>query len=209
VVAVWVLCRPHQRGRDCRLHGCSKLATIGTDEVYAAMEWLGNAKRAIENKLAQRHLGTEANPSRLAYFDLSSSWVEGSKNELAARGHSRDKKRGLAQIEYGLLTDNGGRSVAVEEFPGIIGDPTVFISTAEIIRTRYLLERLTMVGDRSMITSARITAPREVGRPRVIDLPARSADRRLGQRRRGPCSSASSTNATWPSSTIPNARVNG
>jgi hypothetical protein len=68
------------------------LEGIGTDEVYAAMDWLGERQHSIEAKLARRHLGPESNPSSLAYFDLSSSWVEGSKNELAARGYSRDKK---------------------------------------------------------------------------------------------------------------------
>jgi len=139
------------------------LEGIGTDEVYAAMDWLGERQGAIETKLAQRHLGAEANPSRLAYFDLSSSWVEGTKNELAARGYSRDKRRGMAQIEYGLLTDKDGRPVAVEVFAGNTADPTAFISMVETIRTRFKLKRLTMVGDRGMITSARISALREAG----------------------------------------------
>ena len=134
-----------------------------TDEVYAAMDWLGERQGAIETTLAQRHLRAESNPSRLAYFDLSSSWVEGTKNELAARGYSRDKKRGMAQIEYGLLTDKDGRPVAIEVFSGNTADPTAFISIVETIRTRFSLDRLTMVGDRGMITSARITALREVG----------------------------------------------
>ena len=139
------------------------LEGVGTDEVYAAMDWLGDRQGAIENALAKRHLGAAANPSHLAYFDLSSSWVEGTKNELAARGYSRDKKRGMAQIEYGLLTDKDGRPVAVEVFSGNTADPTAFISIVETIRTRFGLERLTMVGDRGMITSARISALREVG----------------------------------------------
>src|ERR1035437_1881943 len=137
------------------------LFDVSTDEVYAAMDWLGQRQGAIETKLATRHLGAESNPSRLAYFDLSSSWVEGTKNELAARGYSRDKKRGMAQIEYGLLTDKDGRPVAIEVFSGNTADPTAFISMVESIRTRFGLERLTMVGDRGMITSARIRALRE------------------------------------------------
>jgi Transposase DDE domain len=148
---------------DTTLMGDLGLEGIGTDEVYAAMDWLGDRQGAIENALATRHLGAAANPSRLAYFDLSSSWVEGSKNELAARGYSRDKKRGMAQIEYGLLTDHDGRPVAVEVFSGNTADPTAFISVVETIRTRFGLDRLTMVGDRGMITSARITALREAG----------------------------------------------
>ncbi len=139
------------------------LEGIGTDEVYAAMDWLGDRQGAIEATLARRHLAPASNPSALAYFDLSSSWVEGSKNELAARGYSRDKKRGMAQIEYGLLTDKDGRPVAIEVFSGNTADPSAFISIVETIRTRFGLDRLTMVGDRGMITSARITALREVG----------------------------------------------
>ncbi len=139
------------------------LVGIGTDEVYAAMDWLQGRQAAIEVQLAKRHLAKEANPEGLAYFDLSSSWVEGSKNELAARGYSRDKKRGVAQIEYGLLTDKDGRPVAIEVFKGNTADPTAFISIVDTIRTRFGLDRLTMVGDRGMITSARIRALRESG----------------------------------------------
>jgi hypothetical protein len=139
------------------------LEGVSTDEVYAAMDWLGERQSAIEATLARRHLSAAANPSRLAYFDLSSSWVEGTKNELAARGYSRDKRRGMAQIEYGLLTDKDGRPVAVEVFAGNTADPTAFISIVETIRNRFSLDRLTMVGDRGMITSARITALRAVG----------------------------------------------
>jgi hypothetical protein len=139
------------------------LGGVSTDEVYAAMDWLGDRQGAIETALAKRHLGAAANPSALAYFDLSSSWVEGTHNELAARGYSRDKKRGMAQIEYGLLTDRDGRPVAVEVFSGNTADPTAFISIAEAVRTRFGLGHLTMVGDRGMITSARIRALRDVG----------------------------------------------
>jgi len=139
------------------------LKGVSTDEVYAAMDWLAARQAGIETTLAHRHLGEEANPSSLAYFDLSSSWVEGTKNELAARGYSRDNKRGVAQIEYGLLTDEHGRPVAVEVFPGNTADPTAFISVIETIRNRFGLRRLVMVGDRGMITSARITALSEVG----------------------------------------------
>jgi hypothetical protein len=139
------------------------LAGIGTDEVYGAMDWIAARQPAIEIKLAKRHLAKDDNPQGLAYFDLSSSWVEGSKNELAARGYSRDNKRGVAQIEYGLLTDKDGRPVAVEVFKGNTADPTAFISIVDTIRTRFGLDRLTMVGDRGMITSARIRALREAG----------------------------------------------
>jgi hypothetical protein len=137
------------------------LVAVSTDEVYAAMDWLGDRQESIEATLAKRHLGVESNPSGLAYFDLSSSWVEGSHNELAARGYSRDKKAGKAQIEFGLLADKAGRPVAVQVFPGNTADPSAFKAIVETIRTRFGLEHLVMVGDRGMITSARIDALRE------------------------------------------------
>ncbi len=133
------------------------------DDVYRAMDWLGNRQGTIEDQLAKRHLDDKTNSSTLAYFDLSSSWVEGTHNELAARGYSRDKKRNKAQIEYGLLTDKDGRPVAIEVFKGNTADPTAFISIVDSIRSRFSLSRLVMVGDRGMITSARISALREAG----------------------------------------------
>ena len=76
-----------------------------TDDIYAAMDWLEDRQDAIEADLARRHLAPGPNPSKMALFDLSSSWLEGSQCPLAARGYSRDGKKGKLQIEYGLLTD--------------------------------------------------------------------------------------------------------
>src|ERR1700751_1451819 len=135
----------------------------GTDEVYAAMDWLADRQDAIEKTLAAKHLGQEVNPSRMALFDLTSSWVTGRCCELAARGYSRDGKKGLPQIEYGVLTDPAGRPVAVRVFPGNTADPAAFTEIVEVIRTRFGLTRLVLVGDRGMITSARIDALRELG----------------------------------------------
>jgi hypothetical protein len=133
-----------------------------TDEVYAAMDWLLSRQDTIEAKLAGRHLTGEANPHRMALFDLSSSWVEGRHCPLAARGYSRDGKKGKAQIEYGLLTDPAGRPIAVRVFPGNTGDPTAFIEAVGVVREKFGLRRMVMVGDRGMITSARIDALREL-----------------------------------------------
>jgi len=113
----------------------------------------------VEPRWARRHLRTGA----IAMFDLSSSWVEGSCCELAARGYSRDGKKGKLQIEYGLLTDAVGRPVAIAVFPGNTADPTAFLDAVEIIRGRFGLTELTLVGDRGMITSARIEALKELG----------------------------------------------
>jgi hypothetical protein len=136
------------------------VAGASTDEVYAAMDWLLARQDAIEARLAKRHLAAAANPSRMALFDLSSSWLEGSHCPLARRGYSRDGKKNRTQIEYGLLTDPAGRPVAVRVFAGNTADPAAFIDAVNIVRDRFGLTRVVMVGDRGMITSARIDAIR-------------------------------------------------
>ena len=130
-----------------------------TDEVYAAMDWLLARQGTIEASLARRHLSEGS----MVLYDLSSSWMEGTHCPLALRGYSRDHKSGKAQIEYGLLTDAEGRPVSVEVFPGNTADPTAFISALEAVRTRFGLNEVVMVGDRGMITSARIEALRPLG----------------------------------------------
>ena len=134
------------------------VAEASTDDIYAAMDWLEHRQDAIEARLAARHLAPEANPARMALFDLSSSWLEGTHCPLAARGYSRDGKKGKLQIEYGLLTDPAGRPVAVRVFPGNTGDPAAFTAIADVIRKKFGLAQMVMVGDRGMITSARIAA---------------------------------------------------
>jgi len=157
------------------VHPASKLATLTwwadvtlgadlgvagacTDDIYAAMDWLEDRQDAIEAELARRHLGPEPNPSKMALFDLSSSWLEGRCCPLAARGYSRDGKKGRLQIEYGLLTDPAGRPVAIRVFPGNTGDPAAFTQIVTAARDTFGLRKMVMVGDRGMITSARIAA---------------------------------------------------
>jgi len=178
---------PAGRERDLALalvlsravHPGSKLSTIGwwrdstlgadlgiehatTDEAYAAMDWLQARQELIEKKLARRHLAPDANPSRMALFDLSSSWLEGSHCPLGMRGYSRDGRKGKVQIEYGLLTDPEGRPVAIRVFDGNTGDPAAFTEIAGVVKSTFGLKRMVMVGDRGMITSARIEALREL-----------------------------------------------
>jgi hypothetical protein len=137
------------------------LGAACTDDIYAAMDWLERRQDQIEKRLAVRHLGPGANPGRMALFDLSSSWLEGTHCPLAARGYSRDGKKGKLQIEYGLLTDPAGRPVAVRVFPGATGDPAAFTEIVKVVRKKFHLERMVMAGDRGMITTARIDALRE------------------------------------------------
>jgi len=133
-----------------------------TDEAYAAMDWLQGRQDAIESKLARRHLAPAANPGRMALFDLSSSWLEGTHCPLGARGYSRDGKKGTVQIEYGLLTDPQGRPVAVRVFDGDTADPAAFTAILDVVHGEFGLRKMVMVGDRGMITSARIEAIQEL-----------------------------------------------
>jgi hypothetical protein len=133
-----------------------------TDEAYAAMDWLAARQDVIERKLAGRHLAPAANPARMALFDLSSSWLEGTHCPLGARGYSRDGKKGNVQIEYGLLTDPEGRPVAVRVFEGSTADPAAFTEILGAVHDGFQLRKMVMVGDRGMITTARIEAIREL-----------------------------------------------
>src|SRR6266496_1538515 len=130
------------------------VAGVPRDEVYAAMDWLLERQDGIEAELARRHL----REGGIAMFDLSSSWVEGTHNQLAAFGYSRDGKRGKPQIEYGLLTDQEGRPVAVRVVAGSTADPTALTQAVEVVRGSFDLYQLILVGDRGMITTARIQA---------------------------------------------------
>jgi hypothetical protein len=123
------------------------------------MDWLLGRQGEIEAELARRHLSGGG----IAMFDLSSSWVEGSHCQLAARGYSRDGKKGREQIEYGLLTDPEGRPVAIRVVAGNTADPSAFTEAVEIVRGKFGISDLVMVGDRGMITSARIRALKEAG----------------------------------------------
>ncbi|HEX6523619.1 MAG TPA: IS1634 family transposase [Streptosporangiaceae bacterium] len=138
------------------------IAGATTDEAYAAMDWLQERQDSIEKELARRHLAPEANPQRIALFDLSSSWLEGSHCPLGARGYSRDGKKGTVQIEYGLLTDPEGRPVAVRVFEGNTADPAAFTEILDAVHGTFGLKKMIMVGDRGMITTARIGAIREL-----------------------------------------------
>ncbi len=163
------VCRPGSKlsttrwWTDTTLAADLRVAGAGTDEVYAAMDTLAGRQDNIETALARRHLDGTANPDRLALFDLSSSWMTGSHCPLAARGYSRDGKKGLPQIEYGLLTDPAGRPVAIRVFAGNTADPTAFAHIATQVRDRFDLPDMVMVGDRGMITNARISQLRELG----------------------------------------------
>jgi Transposase DDE domain len=138
------------------------VADASTDEIYAAMDWLLERQDTIEKKLAAKHLSETADPGRMALFDLTSSWVTGRCCELAARGYSRDGKKGLPQINYGVLTDPQGRPVAARVFSGNTADPSAFTEIVTVVKDNFGIDKLVLVGDRGMITSARIDALRQL-----------------------------------------------
>lgn len=122
------------------------------NDLYAAMDWLLPRQNRIEKALASRHL----DEGSLVLYDLSSSYFEGKHCPLAKLGHSRDGKPGKLQIEYGLLCNGAGTPVAIEVFEGDTADPATLGSQILKLRERFGLRRLVLVGDRGMITQARI-----------------------------------------------------
>ena len=128
------------------------LGNIDVDELYRALDWLHGAQPAIERRLARAHLtgGT------LVLYDLTSTWLTGHCCPLAARGHSRDGKRDDAQIVFGLICSANGCPVAVEVFAGNSADPSTVAAQVAKIKARFGIDRIAWVGDRGMITSARI-----------------------------------------------------
>ncbi len=138
------------------------LGALTEDDLYAAMDWLLARRDRIERTLARRHLADGA----LVLYDLTSVYLEGRQCPLAKRGHSRDGKKGKLQIEFGLLCDADGRPVAVEVFPGNTADPATVGAQIDKLRERFGLSRVVLVGDRGMLTEARI---REDVKPAGLD----------------------------------------
>ena len=122
------------------------------NDLYGAMDWLGSRQDRIERALARKHLHN----GTLVLYDVTSTYFEGRSCPLAQFGHSRDGKRDKLQIVFGLLCDVQGRPVAVEVFEGAVADPATLPRQIRKIRERFGIERVVWVGDRGMITEARI-----------------------------------------------------
>jgi hypothetical protein len=133
------------------------LGGVCEDELYAALDWLGERQARIEDRLARRHLRA----GELALYDLSSSYFEGRTCPLTALGYSRDGRRGTLQIVYGLLSDRAGRPVAVEVFDGATHDHQTVPAQLEKLRARFELAEVVLVADRGMVTRANLEAIRE------------------------------------------------
>ena len=128
------------------------LGDVDVHELYAAMDWLAIRQTRIENKLAKKHL----KDGHLVLFDVSSSYYTGRQSPLIKHGYSRDHRSDRPQIVYGLLCDSEGRPIAIEVFPGNTADPPTFTQIVATARKRFGINRLVFVGDRGMVTSARI-----------------------------------------------------
>lgn len=136
----------HSLAEELQLHD------IQTPELYAALDWLLQRQKRIENKLAKKHL----REGTLVLYDVSSSYYTGRQSELIKMGYNRDGKPGEPQIVYGLLCAPDGCPLAIEVFSGNTADPTTFTAQVNTIRKRFGLARVVLVGDRGMITSKRI-----------------------------------------------------
>jgi transposase len=126
--------------------------TVDEAHLYGALDWLLPRQQNVENALAKRHLSDGS----LVLYDVSSTYFEGRRCPLARFGHSRDERSGNPQIVFGLLTAPEGCPVAVEVFEGNIGDPTTVAPQVNKLRQRFGLKQVILVGDRGMLTSARI-----------------------------------------------------
>ncbi len=150
------------------------LGDVDQHELYAAMDWLVERQAGIEQRLAKRHLRNHT----LVLYDLTSSYVEGTHCPLAQHGHSRDGKKGTLQIVFGLLCTAEGCPVAVEVFEVSTADPLTVASQVAKIRDRFGLQQVVLVGDRGMLTAARIRedlAGVDAGSPRCAHRPSASS----------------------------------
>ena len=157
--------QPDSKLATARSLGSTSLAaTLGIegadeDELYGAMDWLLKRQPAVEAALAGRHLAEGG----LVLYDLTSVYLEGSKCELARRGYSRDGKRGFPQIEFGIITNAEGCPVSVDVFEGNLADPRTVAAQVDKLKERFGIAEVVLVGDRGMLTSARIEALKQAG----------------------------------------------
>jgi transposase len=140
---------------DTAVHSLGRLLGLEAtrqEEIYHALDWLAEQQQGIERRLVRKHL-TERT---LVLYDLTSTWLTGRCCPLAARGYSRDGKRDDPQIVFGLICTAAGCPLAVEVFAGDTADPATLGAQIVKLKHRYGIERLTWVGDRGMLTNARI-----------------------------------------------------
>ena len=154
------------------------LGHVTAKDVYATLDWLGREQSFIETILARRHLNNGA----LLLYDVTSTYLEGRCCELAQYGYSRDHRRDRPQLVIGLLCAADGCPVAVEVFDGNTADPMTLASQIDKLKQRFRLQRVVMVGDRGMLTSARIEQTLRPAGHRLDHRLASSGDQAIGRR---------------------------
>src|SRR6202049_4653225 len=148
---------------NCSLGAVLELGAVDERTLYDALDWLIEQQERIEKALARRHLKN----GTLVLYDVTSTYFEGRTCELAQCGHNRDGKHGKLQIVFGLLCSQDGCPVAIEVFEGNVGDPSTLQTQIAKLKQRFELDRVVLVGDRGMITEARI---RETVKPAGLDF---------------------------------------
>jgi len=128
-------------------------STVVVDHLYEALDWLGSRQEKIQNKLIEKHLDSD---TIVLWYDVSSSYFEGECCPIAKYGHSRDSRRDRKQIVYGLICNKQGCPVSIEVFEGNTADPSAFTALVRNIKRKYCAKSVVFIGDRGMITSARI-----------------------------------------------------
>jgi hypothetical protein len=136
----------------CSLGALLGLTTVSEQDLYGALDWLLSRQPHIEQRLARKHLSQ----GTLVLYDVTSTYFEGRTCPLARRGYSRDGKRDKLQILFGLLCAKDGCPIAVEVFEGNVADPATLASQVEKLKQRFHLTHVVVVGDRGMVTEARI-----------------------------------------------------
>jgi len=137
------------------------LGPFDEDALYENLDWLAHRQAAVEDTLFAKR--TRLKPVRLFLYDVTSSYLEGTHNDLAAFGYNRDGKKGKMQIVIGLLCDEDGQPVSIEVFPGNTADPHTFASQLEKVKVRFGVHEITFVGDRGMIKGQQINALAQQG----------------------------------------------
>ena len=133
------------------VHEVLSLGSFDEDDLYSAMDWLAQEQATIENKLFEMHTKKTGHPPALVLYDVTSSYLEGELNELAARGYNRDGKRGKLQIVIGLLTAPDGEPLAIEVFRGNTSDPMTVDAQVTKLVERFKVKEIVFVGDRGMV----------------------------------------------------------
>ena len=157
------LLHPASKLATTRLWHCTTLAAelaledADEEHLYSAMDWLLQRQDRIQRRLARRHLGEDSQ----VLYDVSSSYYEGRTCPLMRYGYSRDGKRGRPIVVYGLLADAQGRPLAVQAYPGNTADPTTVPDQVQLLRERFGLQRVVLVGDRGMLTDTQIETLRQ------------------------------------------------